>query len=274
MRVHSRFVFTPTGPTHIGHAFLWRINYQLAQRTGGSCDLRFEPALAATSLNKWADTRAICEDNLRDIERLGLPPSTVYWREHEETLRFYWQLWDLDREFGETYPPPYTPAMKGNSEAIYWAAAGNSTLNVPCLDHPAIILQRVIDDLATGRNQITRGQDLMGETDLYGYFAMRILRDRARLPRLYYIPTLRMEDSKGVAVVMSSSDPSGPILLQNVWEAGRTPEELFRWLDQRTYKSGAWDVNWTGPEPVIVDLLPSPIVLELREWKRFLKTGK
>jgi len=282
MRFHTRFVVTPTGKLHIFHALLVRINRVLAHYSGGSFVLRFENTLATQAGPEWRSDRIpVCEDNLRELEALGLgptPPAVLrdlglppnigvrYQYGGGELAQHYWRLWRLNEDFGE-WPAPYLPEQWNNQESVWWNPAPFGG------EHPYVVLLRVVEDLTTGRNLIIRGEDLLPESALYSYFAQRILRDRERLPAQCYLPRWGMVNEQGQAVSVSGSDwrRGAPGFLCDVLEAGRTADELFEFLDRHMLARPLGDCFPAVPRELWSLYKPDP--LPLKAWYDFIWAG-
>ncbi len=223
-KLHTRFVFTPTGPAHIGHVYLARFCKLLADRTGGSFVYRFEdvlamqseghgkapqfeaPPLGMTGAHYWA------EKNIEEMEAIGLaatapdvlremgfsPGIRVKRQSGNGLTDWYWELWGCDKIWGNW--PAYKPPGKltNQPDGVYWDKYSMQTLGncafagMPQNEHPYIILNRCVEDLDTGRNCILRGEGLREEAALYSFFAQRILNGSStEIPRLYYLHELQ-----------------------------------------------------------------------------------
>ncbi len=286
MRFHTRIVFTPTGPLHIFHAYLWRVCREVGRYTGGSSTIRFECTLATqTALTARDDRMAVCEDNLRELYALGLEPTEPailaelgfppgigvrYQYGGGELAKHYWRLWKEEQDFGP-WPPPYPEGQWCNQEASYWQPG------IPVSEHPYTVLMRVAEDLETGRNLIIRGEDLLPETALYTYFAQRILRDRERrgLPLLAYLPRWGLVNDQGLPVAVSSGDykPGAPGFLCDVLAAGRTGDELFEWMDRRLLVNPLVEGVGFPSDPGELSRFFKREPIALKDWHNFIWAG-
>jgi hypothetical protein len=276
VRAHTRFVFTPTGPAHLFHAVVAGINRRLALATGGSFTYRFENVLAAQGAGNRDDRMAVCCDNLEDMRAMGLSPSepgvlrdlgfdpgiAVQHQQGRLLATHYWRLWGLEHYFG-TWPPPYLEGQRENP-CVYLQDGLALTI------HPYIVLSRVTEDIATGRNCIIRGADLLPETSLYAMFAQMILEGRAPLPVQHYVPRLSMVDGEGALIPIASHQwrAGGPGFLRRVRQTGKPPEEFFEYLDHYTFRGHKWDSAWQDPATVITQVSPDPWPLD--GWTEFL----
>lgn len=243
---HTRFVFTPTGPAHIGHAFMARINRELARRTGGTFVYRVEDILAAVAgAADWRHgRREVGQENVASLEALGLtasPPeelvaqsfeaaSGLRWQsEHLEMTQFYWRQFGFARWFGP-WPLPAIPGQNYERASVMIATHAL---------HPFPTLHRVVEDYVTGRTAIVRGLDIMEESALYGTLSRMVGSGflAAREPEQCYLPLVYKAGGKK----LSSSDPQNtkPMFVRDVLEAGRTGEELFSWLDSKLLNPAA-----------------------------------
>lgn len=284
-RLHTRLVFTPTGPAHLGHAYLARINRELAIQSGGSFTYRFENVLAAVSNAKWRDDRLRqSEENLADMAALGLAPTPpallrelgfdpgigYSYQSGSSLALHYYRLWGLAEVFGD-WPPPYPEGAVDNEEAIYLKGAGETIV------HPYVILERVVADIHTGRNCVVRGEDLRRESCAYGMFAHMVLRNwqgggRAAAPAQHFLPLLKRGNGapEGPQLLSSSTTATtGNMFIRDVREAGRSGEELWGFLDAYTTKAPWRPEGWGGPEGVRANLLAEPVIPQ-GAWDAFL----
>ena len=317
-RIHTRFVVTPTGPLHIVHALVAWLNKVLAVGSGGTFTIRFETVLAANSLREFREGRQeVCWQNLAELEALGLGPSPaahlrarglppgcgLRYQEGNGVTGHYYRLWGLEDVYGP-WPPLGSEEAVNNFEAVYLAGPSGVLA-----EHPYVILNRVVDDITTGRNVIIRGDDLRGETALYLDFAYRILHDRGKLPRLYYIPEVVREVDPAKAAPcaggpkpeykrLSSSGGAGvngsmtiadllrlkrgkmPKSLRDeekreAWltaDNARIAGELVEFFGRHLTVDGAWPgkLGAGGPESLLVSLLDRPVLRDI-DWDEFLK---
>ena len=199
------------------------------------------------------------------------------------------------------------------------------------LHHPYILVMQVIGDLITKRNCLIRGRDLFGEADLINAIQHLITKDMHQLDEWdalakhtffqYYLPKIgrtgelipeslempgiergQLGEETSMAQFMRTFSSSGSALtggfyVKDVLEAGRTGDELFRFLGKVLFGSvEASECVYTdfrggktvegdrmrvgegnGPQwgvyKVLEKIVPSPVVDD-HEWFRFLKTGK
>ena len=286
-RLHTRMVFTPTGPTHIFHAMVARINKAIAEWSGGSFVYRFENTLATQADHRWRDDRmAVSTQNLEEMYALGLAPTSpavlrdlgfppgigVEYQQGRSLADHYWQLWGLGRYFGD-WPPPYPEGTEANSYAAYTRPA-RPNLGVP-IEHPYVVLSRVAEDIHTGRNMVIRGDDLRQEAALYGMFARMILPAEQEFAAQYFLPRWGMCDDLGQPVVISSSSyqdyPNMPGMVRDVLDAERTGDELFEWMDRHLLKPGTEENFLSTPEAACRLLTNNPI--PLKSWLDFIQKG-
>ncbi len=283
-RLHTRFVFTPTGPAHLGHAYLARLNKELAVQTGGTFVYRFENVSASSSMACWRDDRlAQSEANLKEMTAIGLGPSSpetlreqgfdpgigYIYQSDSGIARHYYKLWGLEKFFG-SWPPPYPEGAYCNSEAIYLDDRSDHHS-----EHPYVILERAAQDVQTGRNLVLRGEDLIRELCSYSMFSTMILRDhRERLPQQWYLPLIKREN-KGELVTLSSSnaDLTGNMYIQDFLAArpddNGVGEELFAFLDAYTTKEPWPPKSLRQITTVKANLVSNPVVPQ-KEWDKFL----
>lgn len=69
----TRFPPEPNGRLHIGHAKAACLNFMLAEKFGGKCNLRFDDT------NPVKEDADFCEQIERDIRWLGFEPAGVYY---------------------------------------------------------------------------------------------------------------------------------------------------------------------------------------------------
>lgn len=300
-RLYTRFIFTPTGPAHIGHAFTARINYYLARRTGGDWYCGIEDLLAMQSL--WylreakapgyeTAARAWARENIYDLEWLGLQSNgamVMYQSDRKQLVDWYYKLFGDERDFGP-WPPEWSDGLSSNTKGIY--------LGLPAIgmEHPYVVLSRVVSDIITGRNLVLRGKGLERETGLYRYFAEKICAgyDGITPPELAYIPEIRRA---GAGVLSSAAEKAtAGWFIADVRAAGRTATELHQFLDWATMTAEArenarqWFALRKGPQVEKASSLMSTVAgaaavfaalvdkdeisIDDDDWFRFLETGE
>ena len=270
---HTRLVITPTGPVHIGHAHIARLNRRLAFDTGGTFVYRFEDKMAETTGFKTG-REEVCDANLHDLAAFGLGPTPAEdlvahgfdgnWGcllQGDCGLTHFWYRRLGFQEFFGVWPPPCSDEAPRN----YRSVSGDTVDRVV---HPFVILERAVMDVATGRNCIIRGEELLNEASAYGHYAQIV--GGWPSPAQYYIPCLRREAPGTIA---SSAPTTAGMFLTDVMEAGRTAEELWAFLDRYVWTAGAAPAGeWMFPSLILPLLAPAPLIPE-KEWQRFLKKG-
>ena len=83
-RVLTRFPPEPNGYLHIGHATSICLNFGIAERFGGACNLRFDDTNPVTEETEYVDSI------LRDVRWLGFEPAGVYY-----TSDYFPQLYEM-----------------------------------------------------------------------------------------------------------------------------------------------------------------------------------
>ncbi len=282
MLYHTRFVFTPTGPAHIAHAFIAWVNKVI----GRTFTYRFECSLAAQQSRAWRDDRtACCEDNLADMVALGLGPSpaeelraqgmepqwSVLYEYGNGITAWYYRHLDLERTFGK-WPCYLAPQEDRNNEAIYLGSWG-----LAVAEHPWIILNRVVMDLTTGRNWIIRGDDLRSECSMYAMLATQITGDRYSIPSMVYLPTLYWEKPpKKTHYAPSSSMPekTAGMFVKDVLAAGRTAEELFALFERICFVPKVWAPKRRTYDGLVGDVCRKQVIIKNRDWQQFMESGR
>ncbi len=109
-RIHTRFPPEPNGYLHIGHAKSICLNFGLAQKYNGKCNLRFDDTNPVTEETEYVDSI------IGDVRWLGFEPDAVYYASDYFGQLYEYAL-DLIRK-GLAYVDDSTSeeiaAMKGN----------------------------------------------------------------------------------------------------------------------------------------------------------------
>ncbi len=82
-RVHTRFPPEPNGYLHVGHATSICLNFGLAKKYGGQCNLRYDDTNPVTEETEYVDSI------LADVRWMGFEPSGVYYASD-----YFQQLYD------------------------------------------------------------------------------------------------------------------------------------------------------------------------------------
>lgn len=274
MRQHTRMVFTPTGPAHLGHAFMASMNRRLALNTGGSFSYRFETEQARMSgVIEGVDLRVgrmmQAEDNYSDMCFLDLTPVNdplypVQWEENFEITKFEWKRLGCYRMFGR-WPTPFYAGMGYNPDALCWK---------PGFHHPFITLSHVVEDLRAGVNCVIRGSEMDGEKYLYEFFAAQLVCCPESIPSLWGFPIVhRLVNHQKPRLSSSMPLETGNMRIRDLREAGRTAEEFWRWFDLRLFGESGWNMYWMCAEEVLRNIR-QPILLVQEEWDKFLEDGE
>ncbi len=255
----TRFVFTPTGPAHIGHVFTAYANRTMALLTGGVFGYRMEEVLALVSMpelrevpsdKQWPEKDAVLAatgipqaqltlahrygyDNVRDMCALGITPlrHQTVWQSHNGITDWFWKFFDWDVHYD-----PW-PGELPKGAVSYPSGAMLATFT----EHPYIVLNRVVSDIDMRCTTVLRGEDLRHETSDYMKFAWMVVGHRKELiPVLDYLPVLKQSSSSNrgesaysAADGISSSDPSTceNLRVKDVLAAGISGDKLIHYLE-------------------------------------------
>ncbi len=273
MRCHTRMVFTPTGPAHLGHAYMASVNRRLALNTGGSFLYRFETeqarmsgVIAGVDLRHGRVQQAV--ENYEDMQYLGLEQANTEqyspsWGENFEITKWQYRNLGMEECFGP-WPTPYYKEMGYNPDALSFATG---------FQHPFLTLSHVVEDLYSGRNCIVRGPELERERDLYLYLTYRITRRKDTLPIVCSIPAVhRLVNNQKPRLSSSMPEETGNMTVQALIQAGRTAEEFWSWFDKRVFTTD-WSIYWCSPEEVL-RYIRQPLLIVQEEWDKFLEDGQ
>ncbi len=300
MQLNTRFVFTPTGPAHIGHVWTAYINWQMARITGGQFWYRFEDVLAMQNKHLREPVREgglplaqhYAEENLADMTAIGLPPSKgCLWRQSRHSIAdYYWKLYGFEHVFG-----PWPGELREGMRHPPWGANVDTAA-----EHPYVTLSRVSADIATGCNVVLRGVSLAHENSMYMMWAHLLLahlpldKRKEAIPKLRYIPELKWTEGREVgaaayarATRISSSSPDavGNVFVKDVLDAGISGETLFEYLEKiyyhrpLTYTERVHEYLTPGSQVItnfaanVHPMNPYPLV-HRHDWERFLETGE
>jgi len=255
----TRFVFTPTGPAHIGHAYVAYVNRVIAGWEGGVYGYRIEDTLALVSApelrqpladSPYAGNGEIAAatgipasqlqvahywgyENVKDMCAVGLGPLNyeTKWQSQSDITNWYWRYFDFDKRMGE-WPGPLISEKKG-----YEWGAMLTTFAV----HPYIALNRVVEDIDMRCTTVLRGEGLKGEMAMYMMWAWMVADYRKELiPAMDYIPELRWSTNNDEghlayleADTLSSSQPESHLnmTVKDVLAAGISGAKLIHYLE-------------------------------------------
>ncbi|MEY3368815.1 MAG: hypothetical protein RI973_1970 [Bacteroidota bacterium] len=108
-RVHTRFPPEPNGYLHIGHAKSICLNFGLARKYNGKCNLRFDDTNPATE-----DTEYV-ESIIDDVRWLGFEPDNIFYASDyfEQLYEFALDLIRKGKAYVDDSSPEEMAAMKG-----------------------------------------------------------------------------------------------------------------------------------------------------------------
>lgn len=271
-RETTRFVFTPTGYAHVGHAWTAYVNRLLALLSGGVFGYRIEDTLAQTS---DAALRELVSDNgcpkekrakvsiatgipesqltvahyygyanIHDMCAIGLGPINceTKWQSQSDITDWYWKnIFEFDEYFG-----PWPGEMAEGADHHRWGCM-LATFAV----HPYIALNRVVEDMQMGCTTVLRGEDLKEETPRYMMFAFMIARHRTEMiPALDYLPVLQQSASNAEGarayrdaetISSSMSEMCKGVRIKDVLAAGISGEKLIHYLERIYFRKGTGD---------------------------------
>lgn len=169
-RIQTRFPPEPNGYLHIGHAKAICIDFGIAQRYGGTCNLRFDDTNPLKEDVEYVD--AIKED----IEWLGYKWDNIYYASD-----YFQQLWDLAIQLikdGKAYIDEQTAEQIAQQKGTPSTAGQNS----PYRDRP-------IEENLTLFQQMTEGKIAEGKMVLRAKIDMASPNMHMRDPLMYRIIT-------------------------------------------------------------------------------------
>ncbi len=108
-RVHTRFPPEPNGYLHIGHAKSICLNFGLAQKYGGKCNLRFDDTNPVTEDTEYVDSI------LGDVRWLGFEPDNIFYASDyfDKLYEFAVDLIKKGKAYVDDSTPDEIAAMKG-----------------------------------------------------------------------------------------------------------------------------------------------------------------
>ena len=113
-RVHTRFPPEPNGYLHIGHAKAICLNFGLAKKYGGQCNLRFDDTNPVTEETEFVDSI------LYDVRWLGFEPDNIFFASDYFNQLYHYAI-DLIKK-GKAYVDDSTPeemaSLKGTPTRV------------------------------------------------------------------------------------------------------------------------------------------------------------
>ncbi len=108
-RVHTRFPPEPNGYLHIGHAKAICLNFGLANKYNGKCNLRFDDTNPVTEDTEYVDSI------LGDVRWLGFEPDNIFYASDyfEQLYEFALDLIKKGKAYVDDSTPEEIAAMKG-----------------------------------------------------------------------------------------------------------------------------------------------------------------
>jgi len=255
----TRFVFTPTGPAHIGHAYVAYVNRTIAGWKAGVFGYRIEDTLALVSApelrqpladSPYAGNGEITAatgipasqlrvahhwgyENVKDMCAVGLGPLNhkTKWQSQSDITDWYWHYFDFDKRLGE-WPGEFNSEERGYE----WGCVLHTFAT-----HPYIALNRVVEDIAMRCTTVLRGEGLKCEMAMYMMWAYMVADYRKELiPVMDYIPELRWSANNNEgreayldAETLSSSQPASRqgMIVKDVLTAGISGAKLMHYLE-------------------------------------------
>lgn len=229
-------------------------------------------------------------------------PMGVKWQSDSTLTDHYYSVFGLERDFGR-WPLPSDPMQLSQTDSLYFATnVGLGPSSQVHITHAWVVLSWAVDEMSTGRNVALDGEDLTTIVGQFGEHAQRLHNYTGwAIPRHLTMPTILGRSSVGNVLPLSSSNciPQNPndntcpyILLGDAVEAGVDRESLDAYVDEHLIKPGK-AVEKTAPNystaltyreevanaaanwlEVWPRAMKSNYIIDERDWRRFLRTGK
>lgn len=220
--MNTRFNPTASGPLHLGHLYLAKVNEAVARTTGGRFILRIDDTDPCVCLGVHMDDREKYADAIsRELKWAGVVFDDVYVQSYkrDEVLDTMDDLLlprlnihvDHNNHSQRTSNPLCVPGCTGNCdfpEIPYETKVEQFNARIAA--------ERVVLDYLDEIDCVIRGDELFGEYALYQYLCFL---KGYRLPKHIYLPRLYC-DSRS----LSKSDGGGE--LWKLKSAGYSPDEL------------------------------------------------
>ena len=280
--MNTRFRPTPYLDLHLGHVYVARMDYGIAQASGGKFYLVLDDFTYHLKLASGGFSLAECERRyLEDLEWLGLPTDPVAWwctngHKHLDKAAY------CDK-CGEPLEPEKAFLTTTNAASQAEAAEvlglrrglglGNRVFRPDSAAFDAYnawqVMTCVVDDHDLGVGGFTRGAELVGQRELYAHFWDRLYGTPG--PAQMYVPVLFREG------VGKESKSGGSPTVRQLREAGYEPDDIHETLIEmatRAERNLPGPIRFASDAANVIDLvfpadLLTPNEIKTLEYNRF-----
>jgi glutamyl/glutaminyl-tRNA synthetase len=217
----TRFRPTPSGDLHCGHVWIALHNWQVAHQTGDPFvligdDLTYNLQYLATANYSFAEGMARIEEDLR---WLGLAPDEVVWSSMNAEAHG-----EAAARLGMR--PISRNHLEHVTMGLHCIASCTPMATPTAVDSysPWLVLCRAVDDHEAGVQAFYRGDDLIGERQLYDYLVRQL---RYVPPAQEYLPVVyRVGEERS----RKESKTFGAVPVRELRAAGYQPEHIIQTL--------------------------------------------